>query len=36
MQLLNNAIRLLQEWDRKLAEDKIWINLKPFIQEAYQ
>ena len=46
MQLLNNAIRLLlgcglyqcdfEEWDRKLAADKIWINLKPFIQEAYQ
>ncbi len=46
MQLLNNAIRLLlgcglyqrdfEEWDRKTAADKIWINLKPFIQEAYQ
>jgi len=46
MQLLDNAIRLLlgcglyqrdfEEWDRKLAADKIWINLKPFIQEAYQ
>jgi hypothetical protein len=46
MQLLNNAIRLLlgcglyqrdfEEWDRKIAADKIWINLKPFIQEAYQ
>ena len=46
MQLPNNAIRLLlrcglyqrnfEEWDRKLAADKIWINLKPFIQEAYQ
>jgi len=46
MQLLNNAIRLLlgcelyqhdfEEWDRKLTADKIWINLKPFIQEAYQ
>ena len=46
MQLLNNAIRLLlgcglyqrdfEEWDRKLAADKILINLKPFIQEAYQ
>jgi hypothetical protein len=46
MQLLNNAIRLLlgcglyqrdfEEWDRKPAADKIWINLKPFIQEAYQ
>jgi len=46
MQLLNNAIRLLlgcglyqrdfEEWDRKMAADKIWINLKPFIQEEYQ
>jgi hypothetical protein len=46
MQLLNNAIRLLlgcglyqrdfEEWDRKIAADKIWINLKPFIQEAFQ
>ena len=46
MQLLNNAIRLLlgcglyqrdfEEWDRKIATDKIWINLKPFIQEVYQ
>jgi len=46
MQLLNNAIRLLlgcelyqrnfEEWDRKLVADKIWITLKPFIQEAYQ
>jgi hypothetical protein len=46
MQLLNNAIRLLlgcglyqrdfEEWDHKTAADKIWINLKPFIQEAYQ
>jgi hypothetical protein len=46
MQLLNNAIGLLlgcglyqrdfEEWDRKIAADKIWINLKPFIQEAYQ
>ena len=46
MQLLNNAIRLLlgcglyqrdfEEWDRKTAADKVWINLKPFIQEAYQ
>ena len=41
MQLLNNAIRLLlgcglyqrdfEEWDRKTAADKVWINLKPFI-----
>ena len=46
MQLLNNAIRLLlgcglyqcdfDEWDRKGAADKVWINLKPIIQEAYQ
>jgi len=46
MQLLNNAIRLLlecglyqrnfEEWDHKLAADKIWINLKSFTQEAYQ
>jgi len=46
MQLLNNAIRLLlgcglyqhdfEEWDRKTATDKVWFNLKPFIQEAYQ
>jgi len=46
IQLLNNAIRLLlgcclyqrdfEEWDRKTAADKVWINLKPFIQEAYQ
>ena len=46
MQLLNNAIRLLlgsglyqrdfEEWDRKNATDKEWMNLKPFIQEAYQ
>jgi hypothetical protein len=45
-QLLNNAIRLLlgcglyqrdfDEWDRKPAADKVWINLKPFIQDAYQ
>ncbi len=45
-QLLNNAIRLLlgsshyhrnfKEWDQKDAANKIWINLKPFIQEAYQ
>ena len=46
MQLLNNAIRLLlgcglnqrnfEQWDRKLVADKVWINLKPSIQEAYQ
>jgi hypothetical protein len=45
-QLLNNAIRLLlgcghyhrnfEEWDQKDTANKIWINLKPFIQEAYQ
>jgi hypothetical protein len=45
-QLLNNAIRLFlgcghyhrnfEEWDGKDAANKIWINLKPFIQEAYQ
>ena len=28
--------RDFEEWDRKTAADKIWINLKPFIQEAYQ
>ncbi len=46
MQLLNNTIRLLlgcglyqhnfEEWDRKTVADKVWINLKPFVQEAYQ
>jgi hypothetical protein len=46
VQLLNNPIRLLlgcglyqrdfEEWDRKTAADKIWINLKPFTQEGYQ
>ncbi len=46
MQLLNNTIRLLlgsglyqqdfKEWDRKNATDKVWTNLKPFIQEVYQ
>ena len=46
MQLLNNAIRLLlgcglyqrdfKEWDDKSVADKVWTNLKPFIQEAYQ
>ncbi len=45
-QLLNNVIRLLlrcglyqrdsEEWDCKTMAKKIWINLKPFIQEAYQ
>ncbi len=44
-QLLNNAVRLLlqtglytrdfEDWDRKIAADKIWTNLKMFIQEAY-
>ena len=46
MQLLNNTIRLLlgsglyqrdfKEWDCKNATNKVWTNLKPFIQEAYQ
>ena len=46
MQILNNAIRLLlecglyqrdfEEWDRESVADKVWTNLKPFIQEAYQ
>jgi hypothetical protein len=41
-QLLNNAIRLLlqcglytrnfEDWDRKLAADKVWTELKTFIQ----
>ena len=44
-QLLNNAVRLLlqtdlythdfEDWDRKIAANKIWTNLKTFIQEAY-
>ncbi len=44
-QLLNNAVRLLlqtgfytrdfEDWDCKIAADKIWTNLKMFIQEAY-
>ena len=44
-QLLNNAIRLLlqcglytrefEDWDRKAAADKVWTELKTFIQEAY-
>jgi len=44
-QLLNNAVRLLlqtgmytrdfKDWDHKHATDKIWTNLKTFIQEAY-
>ncbi len=46
MQLLKNVIRLLlgcglyqrdfKEGDCKLPADKIWMTLKPFIQEAYQ
>jgi len=28
--------RDFEEWDRKTAAEKTWINLKPFIQEAYQ
>ena len=45
-QLLNNSIRLLlgcglyqrdfEEWDRKNVTNKMWTNLKSFIQEAYQ
>jgi hypothetical protein len=44
-QLLNNAVRLLlqcgiysrdfEDWDRKIASDKIWTNLKTFVQECY-
>ena len=44
-QLLNNAIRLLlqcglytrdfEDWDRKPSADRIWINLKTFVQECY-
>jgi hypothetical protein len=44
-QLLNNAVRLLlqcglytrnfEDWDRKAAADKIWTNLKTFVQECY-
>jgi hypothetical protein len=44
-QLLNNAVRLLlqcglytrdfEDWDRKTAANKIWTNLKTFIQECY-
>jgi len=44
-QLLNNSVRLLlqcglytrdfEDWDRKIAADKIWTNLKTFIQECY-
>jgi len=44
-QLLNNAVHLLlqcglythdfDDWDRKIASDKIWTNLKTFVQECY-
>ena len=44
-QLLNNAVRLLlqtglytrdfEDWDPKIAANKIWTNLKTFIQELY-
>ena len=44
-QLLNNSVRLLlqcglythefENWDLKLASDKIWTNLKTFVQECY-
>jgi hypothetical protein len=44
-QLLNNSVRLLLQcglysrnfeyWDRKTASDKIWTNLKTFVQECY-
>jgi len=44
-QLLNNAVRLLlqcvlyardfEDWDRKPSSDRIWINLKMFVQECY-
>jgi hypothetical protein len=44
-QLLNNAIRLLlqcglctrdfEDWDRKPSSDRIWTNLKMFVQECY-
>jgi hypothetical protein len=44
-QLLNNAVHLLlqsglythafEDWDRKIATDKIWMNLKIFVQECY-
>lgn len=45
-QLLMNVINLLtrcgiyqrnlEDWDRKDEADKTWLNLRPFIQEAYQ
>jgi hypothetical protein len=44
-QLLNNAVRLLlqcglytrnfKDWDQKLLAEKIWTNLKTFVQECY-
>jgi hypothetical protein len=44
-QLLNNAVRLLlqcglytrdfEDWDRKPRSDRIWTNLKIFVQECY-
>ena len=44
-QLLNNAVRLLlqtklythdfEDWDRKIAADKIWTTLKTLVQEYY-
>jgi len=44
-QLLNNVVRLLlqcgmytrdfEDWDRKPSGDRIWINLKTFVQECY-
>ena len=44
-QLLNNAVSLLlqtglytydfKDWDRKIAANKLWTNLKTFIQESY-
>ena len=44
-QLLNNAVHLLlqcglytrdfEDWDRKIASNKIWTNLKMFVQECY-
>jgi len=44
-QLFNNEVRLLlqcglytrdfEDWDRKMASDKIWTNLKTFVQKCY-
>ena len=44
-QLLNNAVRLLlqtglytcnfEDWVQKIAADKIWMNLKTFVEECY-